>query len=117
MLPSAMRAARTLLILLLNFFPFSAQAELSADAVASLPSCAVSKPDGTLDEADQMTQLTCLATAVVDSPCPLTNTSCICANTSLIQDMEVCVLASCTIKESLSKLVKFDCNTLGLPSK
>ena len=66
--PSAMRAARIPLVLLLGFFPFSAQAESSADVVASLPPCAVSKPDGTLDEADQMIQLFCPATAVMDPP-------------------------------------------------
>lgn len=112
-----MRAARNALVLLLSFFPFSTRGDSPTDVIASLPLCAVSEPDRTFDEADLETQLSCLATAIVDSPCRLTNTPCICANTSLTQTVEVCVLASCTIKESLGKWVKSDCNTLSLPSK
>lgn len=50
-----MKAARIALVLLLSSFPFDAQAESPSDAVVSLPSCAVSKPEQMLDEADLVT--------------------------------------------------------------
>lgn len=101
-------------LVLLGCFTFGSYAELPTDTVASLPPCAVSKPEQTLDEADLEAQLSCLATAVLGSPCQLTDISCICADTSLKQTVEICVLASCTMKESLGTCVNSKHDTLSL---
>ncbi|KAL3965154.1 hypothetical protein ACCO45_002158 [Purpureocillium lilacinum] len=64
----------------------SAMAKVSlTDAVAKLPSCA----------------LTCVASAVSTSTCSLTDQVCLCNNDPLQQNITECVLAGCSIKEAL----------------
>ncbi|KAM0257017.1 hypothetical protein ACHAQJ_004610 [Trichoderma viride] len=46
----------------------------------------------------------CLVTSIAKSPCQLTNTTCVCTNPTLQQNMQACVLQSCTIKEALSTM-------------
>ncbi|KAL1798513.1 hypothetical protein ACET3X_002550 [Alternaria dauci] len=58
----------------------------SLAVIAKLPNCA---------------QL-CLVTSIVDSPCQLTNSTCICTNSKLQAAVEKCVISSCTIRESLT---------------
>ncbi|KAH0429611.1 CFEM domain-containing protein [Colletotrichum camelliae] len=53
-------------------------------AVAALPTCAQS----------------CLVTAVLNSPCQVTNQTCICTNAPLQAEVEVCVLANCTLRNA-----------------
>ncbi|KAJ0349057.1 hypothetical protein COL154_013663 [Colletotrichum chrysophilum] len=55
-------------------------------AVAALPTCAQS----------------CLVTAVLNSPCQVTNQTCICTNAPLQAEVEVCVLANCTLRNALT---------------
>ncbi|KAH7068441.1 hypothetical protein BKA63DRAFT_521757 [Paraphoma chrysanthemicola] len=55
-------------------------------AIGNLPHCAKS----------------CLQTALADSPCQITNQTCICTNTRLQSAVEGCVLQSCTLRQSLS---------------
>lgn len=53
-------------------------------------------------EADHI-QLTCTITTLSASECELTDIACIKANKPLQDELSVCVRASCTIKESLSR--------------
>ncbi|KAF7187197.1 Satratoxin biosynthesis SC1 cluster protein 4 [Pseudocercospora fuligena] len=46
--------------------------------------------------------LTCLETAVLASPCSFTDLDCSCNNATIAEQVAVCALGSCTIKESLS---------------
>ncbi|KAH7122921.1 hypothetical protein EDB81DRAFT_223173 [Dactylonectria macrodidyma] len=58
----------------------------SSSVLAQLPDCALS----------------CLATALADSPCTATNTTCMCTNEALQSQVTVCVTANCTVKEGLT---------------
>ena len=62
-----------------------AQGNLTS-AVEQLPVCAQS----------------CLQTAIADSPCQITNQTCICTNAELQSTVEGCVLSSCTLRQSLA---------------
>ncbi|KAI1845049.1 hypothetical protein JX265_008366 [Neoarthrinium moseri] len=53
--------------------------------IATLPSCARD----------------CLFTRVSESSCAITNTTCVCTNAPLQQNLTLCVLESCTLKEAL----------------
>ncbi|KAF1937174.1 hypothetical protein EJ02DRAFT_386148 [Clathrospora elynae] len=55
-------------------------------AVEQLPKCA----------------LLCLTTAVTQSPCKLTDATCICTNAELQSSIEACVMQSCTLRQSLT---------------
>ncbi|KAH7084076.1 hypothetical protein FB567DRAFT_472398, partial [Paraphoma chrysanthemicola] len=55
-------------------------------AIAKLPQCAQS----------------CMQTALAESPCQITDQTCICTNARLQSAIEGCVLQSCTIRQSLS---------------
>lgn len=48
-------------------------------------------------------QLQCLMEHVPKSTCALTDTSCICTNASLNQEIGVCVSGGCTIPDALRK--------------
>ena len=48
-------------------------------------------------------QATCLGTFVANSTCDATDAPCICGNKELMKSIETCTIASCTIKEGLSK--------------
>ncbi|KAK4235077.1 hypothetical protein C8A03DRAFT_18119 [Achaetomium macrosporum] len=56
------------------------------DAYAALPSCAQG----------------CLQTALGQSPCPLTNVTCICNDQALNNAATACIMSTCTIKQSLT---------------
>ncbi|KAF1959237.1 hypothetical protein CC80DRAFT_585579 [Byssothecium circinans] len=73
------------LLLLLSRLSFAQNSALAA-AVAALPSCAQR----------------CLVTAVAESPCQVTNATCICTNTQLLSSVEGCVTQACTLKEALT---------------
>jgi hypothetical protein len=47
--------------------------------------------------------LTCLGTAIQNSPCAPINQTCLCTNVPLQSDVTGCVTKTCTIKEALSK--------------
>lgn len=47
-------------------------------------------------------QLECFFTAIQASQCAISNTTCICTDEPLHRSAEVCLLSSCTLKESLS---------------
>ncbi|KAF2831740.1 hypothetical protein CC86DRAFT_282469 [Ophiobolus disseminans] len=76
-----------LLLPILTWVPigFAQGTGLSA-AIQQLPKCAQ----------------TCLSTAIKDSPCQTTNTTCVCTNAKLQGDVEGCVLQSCTLRQSLT---------------
>ncbi|OQE17396.1 hypothetical protein PENFLA_c024G03936 [Penicillium flavigenum] len=44
----------------------------------------------------------CMAIGIEDSPCTLTNTTCICADASLQVNLTACVQMTCTVKDSLT---------------
>ncbi|CAO2656616.1 Nn.00g054190.m01.CDS01 [Neocucurbitaria sp. VM-36] len=46
--------------------------------------------------------LPCLSTAIAESSCALTNSTCICMNTKLQDDAQACILQSCTLKQALT---------------
>jgi hypothetical protein len=60
-----------------------------ASSIAELPSCAI----------------TCLGTAIANSACSATNTTCTCTNESLQNQVTLCVTKDCTIIEELGKLI------------
>ncbi|UQC85215.1 CFEM domain-containing protein [Colletotrichum lupini] len=62
------------------------------DAVAQLPTCAV----------------TCILSAVKDSPCGLTNTTCICNDAKFESDTETCIVGACSIKDTLHAKAVFE---------
>ncbi|RGP79401.1 integral membrane [Fusarium longipes] len=65
---------------------FAQDSSDSSSLLATLPACA----------------LKCMATSVSTSTCDLLDTDCVCKNEPLQADIEKCVLASCTVRESLS---------------
>lgn len=46
--------------------------------------------------------LICLETVIAASPCPFTDAACSCRNATIAEEIQTCVLRSCTVKESLS---------------
>ncbi|KAJ9138178.1 CFEM domain-containing protein [Pleurostoma richardsiae] len=75
-----------LLAPLLGMLPWTvAQSSDDTALLATLPSCA----------------LTCLVTAIGESPCAATNQTCICTNEDLQTDMTLCVTQNCTITQAL----------------
>ncbi|KAF7548704.1 hypothetical protein G7Z17_g6882 [Cylindrodendrum hubeiense] len=79
---------KSLLLVCLMALPggMAASSSSSTSVLASMPDCA----------------LECLATALADSPCTATNTTCMCTNEVLQTQMTACVTTSCTVKESLT---------------
>ncbi|KAL6899925.1 putative PTH11-type G-protein coupled receptor protein [Trichoderma evansii] len=63
-------------------------ASSALQAVAEMPKCARE----------------CLATSVSQSSCQLTNTTCVCTNPTLHQNVQACVAKACTITEALSTM-------------
>ncbi|PFH60356.1 hypothetical protein XA68_11098 [Ophiocordyceps unilateralis] len=45
--------------------------------------------------------MTCLAPAIAQSKCPITDKKCLCTDAALVKNMTACVMASCSIKEAL----------------
>ncbi|OHE94022.1 CFEM domain-containing protein [Colletotrichum orchidophilum] len=62
------------------------------NAVAQLPTCAV----------------TCILSAVKDSPCGLTNTTCICNDSKFESTTESCITGACSIKDTLHAKAVFE---------
>ncbi|KAK7187414.1 hypothetical protein DPSP01_002538 [Paraphaeosphaeria sporulosa] len=81
-----MRAPIAILTLLLLSLPFSIAQGTLTEAIEQLPACA----------------LKCLVSAISESPCQLTDQTCICTNQKLQLDVEVCVLQACSKKEALT---------------
>lgn len=46
--------------------------------------------------------LICLETVIAASPCPFTDTACSCHNATIADEIQSCVLRSCTVRESLT---------------
>ncbi|KAL9527433.1 SAT4 family membrane protein [Sphaerulina musiva] len=46
--------------------------------------------------------LICLETVIAASPCPFTDAACSCRNATIAEEIQTCVLRSCTVKESLT---------------
>ncbi|ORX92397.1 hypothetical protein BCR34DRAFT_258352 [Clohesyomyces aquaticus] len=99
-----MRTPICLVVLLLASTTITtAQGPPSISAIDQLPTCAV-KPHRCLRYTQlilKISQLQCLASTVVLSPCELTNQTCICTNNVLQSSVEACVLKSCTVKQGL----------------
>ncbi|KAG0647987.1 hypothetical protein D0Z07_5878 [Hyphodiscus hymeniophilus] len=79
------RAFHILLVLLCSIQGVLTQSSLAA-SIAQLPSCA----------------LLCLETAVGNSTCSATNTTCVCNDAPLQAQVTLCVTKTCTIKQGLT---------------
>jgi hypothetical protein len=83
----------------------------AAMLLASMPACGVSKELGgclfpILDafaDIDAFAQRNCLTGAIAASPCELTDLACSCSNATITQEVSICIMGACTIKQSLSK--------------
>ncbi|WYZ41591.1 hypothetical protein EsH8_V_000486 [Colletotrichum jinshuiense] len=62
------------------------------DAVTQLPECAV----------------TCILSAIQDSPCLLTNTTCVCTDSKFESTTQSCLISACSIRETLHSKAVFD---------
>jgi hypothetical protein len=71
-------------------------------ALETLPKCAVSNPHRSPRVLTDEPQINCLVTSVSKSTCELTDFYCIAHDAQLNAQMEICVQANCTIRESLS---------------
>lgn len=66
------------------------------------PSCSLGTPcSSTLTSNPLVAQVACLLTAVLESPCNLTDQACVCTNAHLQAQSTACVIESCTIREGL----------------
>ncbi|KAK2755245.1 CFEM domain-containing protein [Colletotrichum kahawae] len=74
-------------VLLAIMIPFASAQKAGSitDAVAQLPTCAV----------------TCILSAIKDSPCGLTNATCICNDSKFETTTETCIVGACPIKDTL----------------
>jgi len=73
-------------------------------AVGKLPQCAVCSLSITASTStDRPLQQVCLVTAVAESSCSFTDAACICMDAKLQEDVEACVLKTCTLRQSLSE--------------
>lgn len=77
--------------------------DLAFAETQSLPSCAVrfGSSARTLGYWHHL-QRDCLTDLIPQSTCASNNQTCICTNTELIDEVDTCVTAKCTIKEALS---------------
>ncbi|CAK7211440.1 hypothetical protein SCUCBS95973_001116 [Sporothrix curviconia] len=77
---------RILALLLPALLLPQAAAEVNGAVFGELPSCA----------------LTCLVSALGESSCSVSNTTCMCLDTKLLDTSTTCILANCTVLEALS---------------
>nr|XP_036589405.1 CFEM domain-containing protein [Colletotrichum truncatum]KAF6801410.1 CFEM domain-containing protein [Colletotrichum truncatum] len=69
----------------------------------AVPFTAAQKVKNIMEAASQLPQcaVTCILSAMDDSPCNLTNTTCICNDATFEQKTEGCIMGSCPIRDAL----------------
>ncbi|KAF2199568.1 CFEM domain-containing protein [Delitschia confertaspora ATCC 74209] len=80
-----MRQLASLIVILSIFLPFVAAQRSLESALTELPACA----------------LKCLSSGISQSPCAVTDETCICSNQHLMDTVTSCVKKACTVKQSL----------------
>lgn len=75
--------------------------------LASMPDCGVSTTGCCIKSTwtgwQSTVQRNCLTEAIATSPCELTDLACSCSNATITAEVQVCILQSCTVKQSLSR--------------
>jgi hypothetical protein len=87
----------------------SSSSSSSAALLATLPSCAVCLAHLRVAREKRLTavQLTCLVAGIEESPCAITNQTCVCTDAPLQTNVAACVSQNCTIKQALCMMVPF----------
>lgn len=102
---------QVLKIAVLVGFLFAATAKAGAEQLAAtLPSCAVCgiifhRILVDIELTDNM-KLDCMMSSMPRTSCAATDQKCLCTDTKYTTVLEECVLASCTIRESLSMIAQ-----------
>jgi hypothetical protein len=100
---------QVLKIAVLVAFLFAATVKAGAEQLAAiLPSCAVSNMTfpGTLEDTEPANnmKLECMVSSMSQTSCAATDQKCLCTDAKYTDALEKCVLVSCTIRQSLSRV-------------
>jgi len=86
------------------------------ELAVQLPQCGVGTSSSLVRKAfaHKTTQLLCLGTAISQSPCAISNATCICTNAALTASATACLTKSCTVREQF-KVARIQGEGCGVP--